>query len=401
MTSMKSLDKESLSSNCFSCLATPGALLILEELDDSLEQIGDHECLPTAITSRSNVIDEQSQDDSNHFSSYLIGVDASRNLSGSPCKNNIQRVHRNDFYRICKVGQGCFSDVHMVLNHKREKFALKALNSSRLKTSEAFLVAALDLGMEAKILSELDHENIIKLRGICSTTFSSSYAEGTDDGYFIILDLLTETLKDSLERWRKDRRYFSGSENKWAFGKAKADTKAMYGRMQHVALGIVNGMIYLHENGIVLQDLKPANVGFDDNGNIRLFDFGMARKLEDCDPNEVCGSPRYMSPEVMQGKGYTFQADVYSFGIILYELCSLNVAFGNIGKYTDRKEFHRLVNEHNMRPKLTKIACPLTMALIVDCWQSDPAQRPSFQQIYERIVDITSDKSVAVQTQSR
>lgn len=165
----------------------------------------------------------------------------------------------------------------------------------------------------------------------------------------------------------------------------------MDGRMQIVALGIVKGMIYLHENGIVLRDLKPANVGFDEEGNVRLFDFGMAWKLEDCYPDEICGSPISMPPEVMARNGYWFGVDVYSFGVVLYEICSLKVAFSAIRKHANVKDFTRLVIEHS-RPKLNIIDCPLATKLIEDCWQSDPTQRPSFQIIHHRIIDIISCK---------
>lgn len=278
----------------------------------------------------------------------------------------------------------------MVLDSKREKYVLKSLDASRLKTSEAFLIAALDLAMEAKILSELDHENIIQLRGVCSRNFSSSYTEGDRSGYFLVFDLLHDVLSDRLDRWRKNNRKKSSYDSKWKYRKSKVDTQEMYERMRNVALGMVKGMMYLQEIGVVLRDLKPANVGFDEEGNVRLFDFGMAQKLEDCNPNEICGSPRYMPPEVMAGKGYSYKSDVYSFGLTLYEICSLNVAFDSIRKYDNRDEFNRLVIEQNMRPNLGKIACPLTIQLIEDCWQGDPTQRPSFNEIYARLIEITA-----------
>lgn len=390
MPSLKSLQKESFSRACFSHLATPSALLRLEELDTSLEQIGHSAFHPISRLANSNTICELSEHESDEIFPVLLGEDdATRNLASSPREKSIQRVHRDNFHRVCKIGRGCYSEVFMVLDHKREKCALKALDPSRLKNSEAFVSAAQDLASEALMLSKLDHENIVQLRGLCSATFSTSYTEGTDGGYFLVLELLNDVLSNSLDRWRKSNRQSSDVENKWAFGKSRVNIDMMYGRMQSVALGIVKGMVYLHENGIVLRDLKPANVGFDEGGNVRLFDFGMARKLEDCDPDEICGSPIYMPPEVMTRKGYSFEVDVYSFGIVLYEICSLKVAFNVIRKHADIKEFNLHVIEHN-RPKLNNIACPLTTKLIEDCWQGDPTQRPSFQKTHQRIVDIIS-----------
>lgn len=384
MTSLKTLEKEESSPSCFSDIVTDHEQSILGQIDDTLGQIGQIE--PQQIPRRvsSSTICELSEHE--FFHSFI----EESNLPSSSQGNRIQRFDRDDLYRVCKIGRGAYSNVDMVLDNKRKKRAFKALDPSRLNTSENFVTAVIDLAMEAKILSELEHENIIQLRGVCSDSFSSSYLEGDRKGYFLVFDLLSDILSDRLDRWRKENRKKPASDNRWKFGKSKVDTMAMYERMRNVVPGIVRGMIYLQENGIVIRDLKPANVGFDEDGNVRLFDFGMARKLEDCDPNEMCGSPRYMPPEVMTGRGYCYKSDVYSFGIILYEMCSLNVAFDSIRKYDDWGEFNRLVIEENMRPKLNKIACPLTSQLIEDCWQGDPTQRPSFDEIYARIIDITS-----------
>ena len=394
MTSLKSLEKESSAPLSYSDLLTPSALLTFREIDSSLEEIGNSALGPESRELSSSTICELSEHDGNDSLPIFIESDSPiGNPLTSVSKSRIQRVCRGDFHQICKIGSGVYSDVYMVLDYKREKCALKVLNPSRLDDSETFIMAALDLAMEARILSELDHENIIQLRGVCSSRFSASYMEGAGGGYFLVLDLLEDVLSDRLNRWRKDNHRLSAFETKWNFGKTRVNTQAMYGRMRDVALGIVKGMIYLHENGIVIRDLKPANVGFNDRGLVQLFDFGMARNLEDCNPHELCGSPRYMPPEVMDGKGYSFEADVYSFGIILYEICSLNVAFDNIRKCSDRNEFYRLVIEDHARPKLNNIACPLTKQLISDCWQCNPTQRPSFKQVYQRIEGITDGKN--------
>lgn len=351
MTSLHSLEKEFT----FNHLVTNSVLTVLEQVDESLE-------IPPA--------------------------------------SDVQRVHRDNYYRVCQIGEGAHSNVNMVLDPKRKRFALKALDPTKCPTSEDFLAAALDLAMEVKLLSQLNHENIIKLRGVCSGHFSNSFTEEDSEGYFLVLDLLDTVLSDTLARLRKENRQQQKSKakfgRKWKQVEAKVDTSMMYERMQTIALGVVKGMMYLQENGIVIRDLKPANIGLDEYGKVILFDFGMARKLEECDPDEMCGSPRYMAPEVMGRKGYSYKADVYSFGIILYEICSLHHAYDDLGKYdNDMEEFNRLVIG-NMRPKLNMIACPRTKKLIEDCWNGDPTQRPSFDEIYKEIINITScDRSMA------
>jgi serine/threonine protein kinase len=99
-----------------------------------------------------------------------------------------------------------------------------------------------------------------------------------------------------------------------------------------------------------------------------------------------------MDPSLMAGKGYSLKSDVYSFGIILYELCSLTIAYGKTKNYPSLKEINRLLVKDNMSLKLTRIACPVTRKLIEDCCQTDPNNRPSFEEIYQRIKEvITTD----------
>ncbi|KAL7503691.1 hypothetical protein ACHAXN_001445 [Cyclotella atomus] len=81
--------------------------------------------------------------------------------------------------------------------------------------------------------------------------------------------------------------------------------------------------MYLHENNIIYRDTKPQNVGFDVRGDLKLFDFGLAKLLPSNDNYQdtyklsMAGTPRFMAPEVLceKSKGYNLKADVYSFMI--------------------------------------------------------------------------------------
>jgi serine/threonine protein kinase len=80
---------------------------------------------------------------------------------------------------------------------------------------------------------------------------------------------------------------------------------------------------HLHDNGIVYRDLKPENVLLDSEGHIRLTDFGLSKMLGKSElTSTFCGTPEYLAPEIIRGKGHGKQADFWAFGVLLYEMLS-------------------------------------------------------------------------------
>jgi serine/threonine protein kinase len=150
-------------------------------------------------------------------------------------------------------------------------------------------------------------------------------------------------------------------------------------------------MSYMHLKRIVFHDLKPATVGFDSTGTLKLFDFGFAVCVDDhtkcqtmcngepwvCEEPHLlydkCGTPRYMAPEVGLELGYSLPANVYSFGVLLWEICALKKPFGGI-KTPD--EIHNSVFVKNVRPKLCKHFPQVLKDLMTSCWSSSAKERP-------------------------
>jgi serine/threonine protein kinase len=158
---------------------------------------------------------------------------------------------------------------------------------------------------------------------------------------------------------------------------------------------------YCHEQAIpgsmvLHRDLKPDNIGFTLDGKVKLIDFGLSRMLENADPttNEKyemsgeTGSLRYMAPEVAEGLPYNHKADVYSFGIILWEMNAGKRPFNGLGRDT----FYEQVVHGGGRPRLSKKWPSELNKLIRDCWSADIDARPTFRQIVDAIDNLTTNE---------
>jgi serine/threonine protein kinase len=248
-------------------------------------------------------------------------------------------------------------------NEGRRTLAMKCLRPQIRSDADQFMIGAEDLVHETAILANLSHPNIIKLHGRASGHLTDAFV--LNDGYFILLDRLTETLHDRIEGW-------------------KADLDCLHGPTMNqieVAQTVANAMSYLHAKKILFRDLKPANVGFDSMGVLKLFDFGFAVGLpEKSEHNprgllyDRCGTPRYMAPEVGLSRGYNIPADVYSFGILLWEMCSLGKPFGHINSAS---EFDQSVFVQGERPFVDS-NWPLPVKELMNrCWDANPRRRPT------------------------
>ena len=135
---------------------------------------------------------------------------------------------------------------------------------------------------------------------------------------------------------------------------------------------------------LVGADLKPDNIGFTSDGTVKLFDFGLvtcvkARKhAKDTYNMTGCtGSLRYMAPEVALYHRYTEKVDVYSFGLILWQMATGEEPFEEL----DKIDFYREVVHRGMRPQLEKTWPADFRALLSRCWHADPEERPSFAMV--------------------
>eukprot|EP00581_Thalassiosira_minuscula_P005551 CAMPEP_0183735070 /NCGR_PEP_ID=MMETSP0737-20130205/45562_1 /TAXON_ID=385413 /ORGANISM="Thalassiosira miniscula, Strain CCMP1093" /LENGTH=1451 /DNA_ID=CAMNT_0025968719 /DNA_START=307 /DNA_END=4662 /DNA_ORIENTATION=+ len=261
--------------------------------------------------------------------------------------------------------------------------AMKCLKPQLRSDVDQFLIGVEDLVQETAMLASLDHPNIVKLHGRAAGSVSKSFK--LTDGYFILLDRLEDTLEDRIIRW-----------NKTFSRRAPPSLKQI-----NVACSIANAVSYLHSKKILFRDLKPENVGFDSTGVVKLFDFGFAiglNKPSSDSDDSVCsqllydraGTPRYMAPEVGLEQGYGLPADVYSFGVLLWEICGLKKPFDEM---KSAKDLYKNVFEGGMRPKLPKHWPHVLTELIAACWSKQPMGRPAIAHVCSILVEHAHDLS--------
>ena len=203
----------------------------------------------------------------------------------------------NDRYQIIKtIGEGGMANVYLAYDTILDRnVAVKVLRGD-LATDEKFVIR---FQREALSASSLSHPNIVEV-----------YDVGEDNGlYYIVME------------------YIEGKHLKQLLKKRGSLTVR---EVVDIMMQITDGMSAAHDSYIIHRDIKPQNIMILENGLIKITDFGIAMALNATQltqTNSVMGSVHYLPPEQACGKTATIQSDVYSMGILMYELLTGSVPF--------------------------------------------------------------------------
>ena len=203
----------------------------------------------------------------------------------------------NDRYQIVKtIGEGGMANVYLAYDTILERnVAVKVLRGD-LANDEKFVRR---FQREALSASSLSHPNIVEV-----------YDVGEDNGvYYIVME------------------YIEGKHLKQLI---KKRGKLTLNEVIDIMLQVTDGIACAHDSYIIHRDIKPQNIMILDSGIVKITDFGIAMALNSTQltqTNSVMGSVHYLPPEQASGKGSTVQSDIYSMGILMYELLSGKLPF--------------------------------------------------------------------------
>ncbi|KAI0496965.1 hypothetical protein KFK09_023291 [Dendrobium nobile] len=212
---------------------------------------------------------------------------------------------------------------------------------------------------EATFLSHLCHRNVIKLAGFCKKS--------------PILFIITE--------------YLSGG-SLWALLRKLDRSPLPLDNLISIALDVARGMEYIHSQGVIHRDLKSGNILFDNNLCVKIADFGVACEEAYCDVlGDEAGTYRWMAPEMIKHKPYGRKVDVYSFGLLLWEMITGAIPYEEM---TPVQAAFAVVNK-NLRPVIPA-DCPVVLRMLTEqCWSTLPEKRPEFWQIVKVLEQFESD----------
>jgi serine/threonine-protein kinase len=169
-------------------------------------------------------------------------------------------------------------------------------------------------------------------------------------------------------------------------------------RAIRIAEGVLQALAYIHSNGVVHRDLKPENILVDDNDAIKLIDFGIAgdtsaRRLTYANFTTALGTPDYISPEQVKGKRGDGRSDIYSMGVILYEMLTGKLPFTGPNPLAAMNE--RLLN-HPVPPRVADPSVtPQMQEIIYRALERDPANR--YPRAEEFLRDLEHPEKVGVE----
>ena len=298
--------------------------------------------------------------DSQMFKDFRANIDK---LPGSPlCATNVSwteftSIHHRIDSSSCHIYTANWNDRPVIL---------KLIKADRVNSE----VALAEFETEAEVLSRLKHPHIVRFLG-----------SGFQPRRFLVLELLDGgSLSHALGvRVDKDQKSWRRSFN--------------YLETLKLSRAMASALKYLHsdwdpEITVIHRDLKPDNIGFTSDGNIKLFDFGLCSVVRKFKGSNDCyqmtgntGTLRYMAPEVAIGKPYNSSVDVYSFVIIVWQILNGDVPFQGMG----RKAFMQRVVAGGERPRPSRGWPKPFWDLLQRCWSEDKELRPTFEEILQEL----------------
>ena len=203
-------------------------------------------------------------------------------------------IQLNDLFYIKFLGKGKFGSVSLVHNNQN-LYAIKAISIKMVEKEKMLWKYFVN---ERNIMLSLDHPFIVKM---VKSLRNNKYC-------FILMEFVNQkNLDEYLSKKRTKRNIY---ETQFYIG------------------SILLMLDYLQKKYIAHRDIKPSNIMIDGNGYLKMIDFGTAKILKDY-TSTIIGTPHYIAPEILQGKGYSLSCDFWSLGICMYEIFYGIYPFGN------------------------------------------------------------------------
>uniref|UniRef100_A0A7S2Y8D6 Mitogen-activated protein kinase kinase kinase n=1 Tax=Entomoneis paludosa TaxID=265537 RepID=A0A7S2Y8D6_9STRA len=251
------------------------------------------------------------------------------------------------------IGTGRVSTIYRAAwqrsHHQGVKVQMVALKVAMVDSQTGDTGHVDEVRREADIAARLQHPNICDLVGVAADTdcfcLAYEFCEGGS-----LLSLLSDP-----------RRYYE---------------------YLPIALDVANGMAYLHSRNLIHRDLKPSNILLSTDHRAKIADFGMSVTNTGQELTGETGTYRYMAPEVISHDSYSSNADVYSFGVCLWQLITREIPFATL---TPIQAAYAVAE--GRRPTIPSSTPRRLREIIEACWEHDSYRRPSFTYIAMALAD--------------